>query len=84
MFKNPYETTSLRNHVTKDIVSDIEKEMARNPQAIQRVTNEQKQVYPIYGIYPSAEHISAFTQPLLGFYNDDPWFFIDMRRFPEQ
>ena len=81
MFNSPYETTSLQNHITKDIVSDIQKEMVRNPQAIQRVTNEQKQVYPIYGVYPFAEHINAFTQPLLGFYNDDPWFFIDMRPY---
>lgn len=81
MFKTPYETTSLRNHLIDDVVKDIQKELIRNPQAIARVINDQKQVYPIYGVYPQAEHIKAFTQPLLGVYKDDPWFFVDMRPY---
>ena len=81
MFNSPYETSSLQNYITNDIVSDIQKELIRNPEGIKRVTNERKQVYPIYGVYPQADHIKAFTQPLLGYHNDGPWFFIDMRLY---
>lgn len=85
MFLTPYNTTSLKDYKLNDVIANINKTMVaqRDNEYISPIIDpDTNSKYPSLQVKPAAEHIPAFTQPiLLESDDDDKRFIVDMRPF---
>lgn len=84
MFLTPYNTTSLKDYKLNDIIANINKTMVaqRDNEYISPIVDPDTNTkYPSLQVKPAAEHIPAFTQPILLESDDDKRFIVDMRPF---
>lgn len=85
MFNTPYSTTSLKDYQIAPILNAINKSLISqrgNDEVDTIIDPDTKERYPSLQIKPMAEHIPAFTQPLLlEKEGDEKRFVVDMRPF---
>lgn len=84
MFLTPHNTTSLKDYKLNDVVANINKTMVaqRDNEYISPIIDPDTNTkYPSLQVKPAAEHIPAFTQPILLESDDDKRFIVDMRPF---
>lgn len=84
MFLTPYNTTSLKDYKLNDIIANINKTLVtqRDNEYISPIIDPDTNTkYPSLQVKPAAEHIPAFTQPILLESDDDKRFIVDMRPF---
>lgn len=84
MFLTPHNTTSLKDYKLNDVIANINKTMVaqRDNEYISPIIDpDTNSKYPSLQVKPVAEHIPAFTQPILLESDDDKRFIVDMRPF---
>ena len=84
MFLTPHNTTSLKDYKLNDVIANINKTMVaqRDNEYISPIIDPDTNTkYPSLQVKPAAEHIPAFTQPILLESDDDKRFIVDMRPF---
>lgn len=82
MFKTPYSTTSLKDYNIEKIVTDIsrvrlEQQDNESLRQMQEIDNHKR--LPVFELLPNADHITAFTQPLVVRWDDEDHVVLDVR-----
>lgn len=82
MFKSPYNTSSLKDYDLTKIVSEIQRSLitqSGNNEVRQMSDLDVKKVLPVYELLPQAEHVGAFTQPIIVQHKDENIVVVDVR-----